>query len=580
MALTFAEYWMKRNGLVAEMAQSSDPAKAKIPLDEKDEDFVAQAIAAAKEAGKTLTPPSILRILYTTVLRNKIPDGGVVPFIMPGRSREKYLKLKIARTHLQHIQDKLRAAGFDAAAEHGFHPHDVDPKADGIDLGSDEHMEKAFSKQNANAVWAKKALDVNYSLPTGTRVKVAGRGTGDPIATSPVDDRLSRAVPGTITHLPEPIKTRDAAADAASHVLKPVPKKWSDSHMRTVLGDKDRGDDHLALTQMKQLGGSKDRPQYDFSDVWRHVQTLVGDVRQPGKHILPEVWAVFQRALPEAGNTIFAGVRRKLMEFSPDILESPMQVKQALMQTTAMILSDPTRGNKRKQTGSGDFLHEVEQLMRSGPNLASFAASMTAQGYLRKSAGINTNNMRKGEIGGTNQSFSAAAQPNLDDMGTERDLDDELDRKHGHGDEDRYTGPAPAVDLPKAGMSSPEAQRIAAQLKALEPQAQKVIAKLDAAHWNMSAVSDDEWEIYTRFEKLEKALERAKNAPPVDHEDTHLPAAAAHHFRRNEVAGAGTTLGPLDLNNPDFQVEGDPCSQVILGFNAWCKKRDKKKDGK
>lgn len=533
MALTFAEYWEKRSGVVAEMAQSREPVKAGIPLDDEDDDFIAQVVAAGLKAG--INPPvskeAALRSRYTTLLQDKVPDGGNVRVFVA--SKKKFAALPIARTHLAHLQQKLRAAGLVHAAEHGFQPHNPDVQPE-----DKKFYDDAFGRQNAADVLKKRIIDVNYKMKTGSIIDLAPKG--------------SVPVPGEDT----------------KRITKPVPNTWSTDYARSFFADKSRESEHKSLSTLDELPGSTSKQKmYDFSDIWRHVHSLVGDLKEDGKYILPQVWELFEKALPQAGNTIFAGVRSKLLEFDPSSLENELQLKLAMLQATAAILSDPLRGNKRSK--GGDFLTEVAELFASGAELASRAKSY-ANDYVRSGMGINTNNTRRREYGGTN----GTAPVQADEMGREDDLDRDIDDQEALDKAE----PPPVANRPKAGPNSPAALKIKAQMQAIEPQVQKVIAKLDAAHWNMSAVTDEEWELYAKYERMEKELERAINAPADDFEDSKLPVAANRHLpRRNEVAGAGGTLGPLDRNNPDFQVEGDPCSQVILGFNAWCKKRERKK---
>ncbi len=142
------------------------------------------------------------------------------------------------------------------------------------------------------------------------------------------------------------------------------------------------------LMTFPRLPGNK----FDFRQVWRAVQSLVGDTRQAGKYILPEVWKLFQDVLPEAGETIFDGVLRQLKNFDPSAAENVPELKQAMMQTTAMILSHPLRGTK---AGTDDFLRDVTNLFADRDQLFKLAMSYTSQGHLRKSSGINTSNTRR-----------------------------------------------------------------------------------------------------------------------------------------------------------------------------------------
>jgi hypothetical protein len=556
MVLTFAEYCLKQNSTLAEMAQSRDPAKGKVHLDDSDKDFIAQATQHER-----ITPQSAIRARYTTLLQDKVQDGGNVRF--PVSDRRRFVSLPIARTHLDQLQEKLRAAGFEHAAENGLHPNDP-----AIPHGSVAFYEKAFGRQNAVDVLKNGALDINNKQRVGKRVTLTRN--------------IASQEPGAEGDAQNPSKTQ-----SVNIVTNPVSNTWANSHIQKLFGDKSRAKDHVGMMGLKELPAANGdtRKMYDFSAIWRELETIVGDTSQPDKHILPEVWNIFKSALPNVGEVIYQGVRRKLMQFSPDSLADPMEVNHAMLQATAMILSEPVRA-KTGAGRDGDFIKNVERLLTgNGGTLASYAASKTAQGYVRNQLKINTNNTGNREYGVSADS----TQVHGDQKGVQYNMDKEIDDKDSLSrgedpDDHHYINRSPESELkepevkrPVAGENSPAARAIKAKMQAIEPQAQKVISKLDATNWNMSAVTDDEWEIYSKYEKLEKELERAKNAPVQDFENSSVPVAARKHFPKNEVAGASGTLGSLDRNNPDFQVEGDPCSQVVLGFNAWCKKRGGKK---
>lgn len=608
MALTFAEYWQKRTGVVVEMAQSRDPGKAKIPLDDKDDDFIAQVLQASKQFTDKLTATGALRARYTTLLQDKPGESGVVRVQFPGRSKDKWMRIPVERTHLKHLQDKLRAAGLDNAAENGLAPDDENLTPD-----QDEFYDQAFSKQNSQSVMKKRVIDVNYGRATSTRVELARGLPSAPDA--PLDVPPEAPKKGRGKKADAPVAAPVEPSKRVKIILKPLPKDWSSRYFAQIFKDKPDGGEHKSFLDLQQLGGGDKNPQYDFSDVWNAVHTLVGEPEEADKYILPEVWELFQQAQPEAGNTIFAGVRRKLMEFSPEAVQDPLELKQALMQTTATILADPTRGGKRAKTG--DFINDVRNLfMAGGAFLASYAASLAGTTHLRKTAGIKTNNTRKQEIGGNKQSYTADAQPNFDDMGHE-------DAEFGSDEE------------------------IEKEIRTLEPKIEKLRYKLNKADWDFDVLTDDERDVFAHFEKMNEKLRDIRGErpgdktlgkraePPVQKAQTDVAAKEAQLkalapialplIKRIEMARGrptgmtpddlkkidaynhlekeverlkrgdakpelddiyanqgdyrteGATLGPLDPNNPDFQVEGDPCSQVILGFNAWCKKRERKK---
>lgn len=605
MALTFAEYWQKRTGVVVEMAQSRDPGQASISLDDKDDDFIDQVLKGSKKFTDKLTETGALRARYTTLLQDKPGEAGVVRVQFPGRSKDKWMRIPVERTHLKHLQDKLRAAGLDHTAENGFAPNDESLTPD-----QDEFYDTAFSKQNSQSVMKSRVINVNYGRATNTRVELTRGLPSAPTDVPPEAPKKGRGKKATA-----PVAAPVEPPKRVKVILKPLPKDWSSQYFANVFKDSPDGGEHKSFLDLHQLGGNDKNPQYDFSDVWKAVSTLVGEPEEKDKYILPEVWELFQQAQPGAGNTIFAGVRRKLMEFSPEAVQDPLELKQALMQTTATILANPTRGGKRAKTD--DFISDVRNLfMAGGASLASYAASIAGTTHLRKTAGINTNNTRKQEIGGNKQSWTADAQPNLDDMGNE-------DAEFGSDEE------------------------IEREIRTLEPKIEKLRYKLNKADWDFDVLTDDERDLFAHFEKMNEKLRDIRGERPGDKalgkraepvvqkaqtdvaaKESQLKALAPKALpliKRIEMARGrptgmspadlkliddyealeleikrlkrgdakpelddiyanqgsyrteGATLGPLDPNNPDFQVEGDPCSQVILGFNAWCKKRERKK---
>lgn len=577
MALTFAEYWQQKTQNLIEMAQSNEPAKGRIVLDDQDDDFIAQATAH-----EGITPQSAIRARYTTLLQDKVPDGGKVRFFIPNRQR--FVSLPIARTHLHHLQQKLRDAGFTRAADHGLSPIDSS-----IEHGSSDFYEKAFGRQNSADVLKNRFIDINNKHKVGKKVDL-GRS---------VSSKIKPKTPNNIDQHPEmepqhPDNIDQHPEMEPQHpetITKPVSNTWASKHIQNLFSDRSRANDYAPMMDFKELPASNGdtRKMYDFSAIWKQLETIVGDTSQPNKYILPEVWEIFKNALPNVGEIIFQGVRRKLLQFSPSSLSDPMEVNHAMLQTTAMILSDPVRKSFSKS--KDPFIVKVKRLLEGdGGTLASYAASKTAEGYVRHELKINTNNTGNREYvdfgPSTNQDDKKTISHGDQVGGVRYDMDKEIDDKHAlsRGEDpddlrylDRTQINAPEVKRPIAGENSPAAKNIKAQIQAIEPQAHKIMAKLDAAHWNTSAVTDDEWDIYSKYEKLEKEYKRAVNAPIQHLENSKYPFISNHRFQRNEVAGASGTLGSLDLNNPDFQVEGDPCSQIILGFNAWCKKRERKK---
>lgn len=548
MALTFAEYWQKKTGHLNEMAQSNEPAKGRITLDDQDDDFIAQATAH-----KGITPQSAIRARYTTLLQDKVPDGGRVRFFIPNRQR--FIALPIARTHLHHLQQKLRDAGFTHAAENGLSPVDSS-----IEHGSAKFYDQAFGRQNAADVLQSRNIDINNKHKVGAKVSLGRKAPVTPVSELPNSDQGS----GVDSNIDPQNQEREV-------LTKPVSNTWASKHIKHIFSTNSRAKAHVDMMGLKELptdslASGDTRKMYDFSAIWRELETIVGDTSQPNKHILPEVWEIFKNALPNVGEIIFQGVRRKLLQFSPSSLSDPMEVNHAMLQTTAMILSDPVRKSFAKS--KDPFIVKVKRLLEGdGGTLASYAASKTAEGYIRNELKINTNNTGNREYSGERGNDDEGGVSHGDQKGVHYDLDKEIDDKDALNrgedpDDDRYlsrepvAGP-PVVNRPTAGENSPAAKNIKAQMKSIEPQAQRIIAKLDAAHWNTSAVTDDEWDIYSKYEKLEKELKRAISAPVQDFEDSGIPVAAQNQYRRHES------------NNNIF-------SNIVLGFNEWCKKRENK----
>jgi hypothetical protein len=513
MLLTFADYCRFRDVLLGEMAQSrGDPKGIKIHLDDQDHDFISQAVAQG------VTPATALRTRYTLLLRDRPGEGGPVRFL--GRGRKPFITVNIARTHLRHLQDKLRRLGAVHVAEHGLTPLATIDPAD-----TAAYYNAAFSRDNAaDILRTGKPIDVNY-----------GRGG---VATSVT---LQPARPGK-----PPAATRQV-------VVKPVPNDWSNSYLKTLFNDPGRGDEVKKFLALNRLPGA--RGTHDLTHLWQAVRTLVGDTRQPGRYILPEVWDLFRDALPGVGEAIFASVSRRLKQFDPSALESIPELKQAVMQAAAMILSNPLRGARAAQ--SSDFLRDVAQLFSRPDEVARMAMSYTTQGHLRKVAGINTANTRRREIGGEMtgrpydlQGLGREDRENLSDDETEADLwalgPQELQRFRrafpGNGRAAAALARDPTVHPEQARVA-----RVEAELKRLAPRVWPVIGKLDAVGWDLSRLSDAEWELYRSYLRLEKELRRLKGLPLAGVDDRGDVAGAGQHSPRQspgikgEAAGGGGT---------------------------------------
>jgi hypothetical protein len=137
MWLTFGDYCRHRGGLLGEMAQSrGDPKGIQIHLDDKDRDFITQAVAHG------ITAVTALRTRYTLLLQDKPGESGPVRFL--GSGRRPFVTVNIERAHLKHLQDKLRALGAANVAEHGLTPLKA------IDPGDTAaYYNAAFGRQNA-----------------------------------------------------------------------------------------------------------------------------------------------------------------------------------------------------------------------------------------------------------------------------------------------------------------------------------------------------------------------------------------------------------------------------------------------
>jgi len=518
---TFGEYCKRRDHLLGEMAQSrGDPKGIRIQLDDQDRDFIDQAVA------KSISAASALRTRYTLLLRDKPGESGPVRFF--GSGRRPFVTVNIERTHLKHLQDKLRSLGAVQVAEHGFTPlKDIAPN------DAAGYYNAAFGRQNAaDILRTGKPIEINYGRSVETNVTLKN-GT----------KTAATGTPGSIS-MQEPETTRSA-------LVRPVPNDWSASHLRSLFQDQGEAGE---LLRLPRLPGNK----LDFRQVWRAVQTLVGDTRQPGKYILPEVWKLFQDALPEAGETIYSGVLRQLQNFDPSAAENVPEVKQAMMQTTAMILSHPLRGAKAK---TGDFLRDVQSLFSDRHQLFKLAMSYTSQGHIRKSLGINTSNTRRREIGG----MMTAKPYDLESLGgedrtTSSDAEMERFQRSYRGSGQRPAGAAMLVRKPTLHPEQARMAQIEAELRRLEPLVQPIINKLDADGWDIRRVSEDDWEMYRRYQQLEKALNRLKGIALVDMDDKNVAAGAQHQFQPQ----------PIRMRRECARSAHGP----LLNFAAWCQKRE------
>ena len=536
----FGDHCSQRDFLLGEAQSRGDPKGIQIPLDDEDRDFIAQA------AANGISAVSALRSRYTVLLQDKPGESGPVRFF--GSGRRPFVTVRIERTHLKHLQDKLRAVGAANVAEHGFRPlQPLDPAA------AATYYNAAFGRQNAADILRRgKAIEINYGRSVETAVAVkAASGSQEP-------DRLA--------------------------TVRPIPNDWSSSYLRSLFQDKDK---------VSTLQAPSDE-KHDLTEVWRAVQSLVGDTRQRGKYILPEVWQLFQKALPQIGKAIFDGVIRQLKQFDPSAVENALEVHQAMMQTTAMILSSPLRG--ARTTTTGDFLGDVENLFANRDALFKLAMSYTSQGHLRKSSGIDTTNTRRREIGGV-----MTAKPlDLDTFGKEDDpeltsdteiaaelaklepavdriraklqwykwdtskLDDHERDLFNHYEDltkklqrfqqlsrggGQWTGASTLVRKPTINPQQSRMDQIEAELEGLGPKVQPIIGKLDVSNWNMSRVSDNEWGLYQHYKQLERELNRLKGMPLVDVDD--LKVGSQHQFSRQ----------------PAMRSE-DTCH---LGFRDWLK---------
>jgi len=597
MWLNFIEYCRHRDA-INEMAQAKDVGKFSVPLDEKDKDFIDQAVAQG------ISPVSALRTRYTLLLSDKpqVGEKGPVRFFSSGRVPFK--TVTIDRTHVGHLRKKLRDLGLNHAAENGFHPHEeMDP------ANAQQYYNVAFGRANAGDIikrntptWGAKDIDVNYGRATGRMIGGSKPGKAkksDSLTTEPKTGEGS-LLPGTGAPMGgEETKAAGPAATShdplAGHTTKPVPNNWSSTHLKTIFSDKSKEKEAVGLLDMNphpDLKGS-----YDFSDVWRAVGTLVGDVASPGKHIYPEVWKAFHDSLPQSGHSIFSGVRRTLKMFEPSALQNPIQVKEAMMQATATLLSKLPLEHKKNK--SGHTINDLSSLLSNSKELANLVAGLTRDTYVRQDITKDTSNTRRREIGtmmggeheldrmggehediGSDEEIMSKMQdlqPAIDKieakLGTngwdvdklsqhERDAWDEyqeLERAYKEKTSEKLSKREvdPAASTRRRGTIHPQQARldqVRAEIRDLEPQAKEIEKKLEAGNWLASAVSEDEWDLFQHYEKLEKELRRLEAMTRQDTDDLDKNRYASLKDRvRHSLAHEST--GP------------------VLGFNDWCTRR-------
>src|ERR1017187_3158849 len=216
MWLTFGEFFRHRNTLLDEAQSRGDSKGIQIHLDDQDKDFVAQAVA------KGISDVSALRTRYILLLNDKPGETGPVRFF--GTGRRPFVKVNIERTHLKHLQDRLRQLGADNVAEHGFRPlQTIDPS------DTAAYYNAAFGRQNASDILKRnKPIDINYGRGgVGTKVRI--NKSSIPAASfghAPAEDgdgNQLRAAP-TLGAKASPVA---ASTEGESVMTKPVPNDWS-----------------------------------------------------------------------------------------------------------------------------------------------------------------------------------------------------------------------------------------------------------------------------------------------------------------------------------------------------------------
>jgi len=617
MWLTFSEYCRQQQ--FREMAQAKDPGVYNVFPDEKDKDFIDQAVS------KGISPVSALRTRYTLLLSDPdIGESGPVRFF--GSGRVPFKTVHIDRTHLQHLRDKLKALGMEHASKYGFHPYEeMDP------ANASDYYHAAFSRQNADYImkgnakqWGSQSIDVNRKVKTGRKFNLDDEPT--PIGAESEPMTPAEEVPAkkkrgrnkeTLGGTEEPMgsiaaQTIAPTTEPATEPTKPkssfttklVPEDWALKFRWSHHGDKERDS---RWHHLDNLHGSH---LYDFSDVWDAVRTLVGvPGEEEDKYIHPVVWRVFEKKLPMIGQAIYNGLKNRLVKlnYGSDILSNVPELKQLMMQVTANILSDPIPAGVRNFKPTGDTQADLNDYFGDNKRVALRAQSEANTNVLRKWGYTSKDDtMDVVGMGGRTAGASGIAtgsavvdQQGKDSPKADSETEAELDILRQMADQSNAKGTT----------------RI-----------HRIIQKVKDADDNpsLAGLSDEEWELYQHYKRLEKEMEHRKQRgrqydpdeeevkldlgtgarqdtgygrrltaarrepgeqpPPKDRSrlDRLLQRSrerAAQMGVQREVAGATGTLGPLDTNNPDYQVEGDPCSQVILGFNAWCKRREKRGDG-
>ncbi len=437
MWITFGDYCKQRENLLGEAQSRGDP-RIQIDLDDKDRDFIAQAVA------KGISDAVALRTRYTLLLHDKPGESGPVRFFNGGR--RPFVTVHIDRTHLKHLQDKLLSLGATNAAQHGFSPVGDRGQAD-----TTEFYGVAFSRSNAGDVLRRnKPIDLNYGI-SGVETAVT----------------ISRTPAIATTSGQRSVSTQQSKS-TRSAIVKQVPYDWSNSYLSASFSDKRRSAEVGKLLTLDKLPDNK--KLHDFTQVWRAVQTLVGDTSKPGNFILPEVWAIFQQYLPEIGQTIFNGVFRQLKQFDPSAADNVLEIKQAMMQTTALLLSNPLRGVKTAK--SKDFIRDVDNLLSYEDKVFNLARSYTSQGYLSRVSGIKTYNTRRREIGG-----EMTAKPyDLDAMSREADLRSDVE--------------------------------VEEELERIDPAVDRIVAKLRLNNWDTGKLTPQEHDLVTQYNDLRQELRR------------------------------------------------------------------------
>jgi hypothetical protein len=94
------------------MNQSPDNKRVKIELDDFDRKFLAEA------AVHGISPARAIRARYTSLLQDRVGDGGLVRF--PSAGRKGWTEVRIAQTYLAPLVEKLASHGLEQTAGHGL----------------------------------------------------------------------------------------------------------------------------------------------------------------------------------------------------------------------------------------------------------------------------------------------------------------------------------------------------------------------------------------------------------------------------------------------------------------------------